>query len=240
MNNDIENKMNNNDIDNIDSYKFPLINNTYQSFLWYQKPIIGLNNNDNSNQSPIQIIYPTGEIALGVPVNESSNNNNNNNNRSRLLQKVTVASGPENGQIDQFYRRCIVFAFVIFALINFIITIYLFTKASIVDPSKVELPSTTTNSHEISPNDFQAIGTERRTIEKINFVFTLIIIIIGTLSSIFQNVLGLSIYALAITLNFILRYYYYYYYLTINYYYIIISFLVPIHYHTLFIQLDLF
>jgi hypothetical protein len=193
MNNDIESNNNN--------FKTPLL--TINSFLWYQKPIIGLNNVDNCNQPPIQIIYPTGEIGLGVPVNES--NNNNHHNRNRVLQKVTVASGPEDGQIDQFYRRGIVFAFITFALINFIVTITLFARASTADPSKVDLPSTTTDSNESPPNDFQAIGTERRTIEKINFVFTLIIIIIGTLSSIFQNVLGLSIYALATTLNFILR-----------------------------------
>ena len=196
MNNDIEsNKCKN--------YKAQLNGASFQSFLWYQKPIIGLNN-DNFNQSPVQIIYPNGEIALGVPLHES---NNNNQHRNRVLQKVTVASGPEDAEIDKFYRRIIVFTFVTFALINFIVTISLFARASVVDLSKVELPSTTINQHESPPNDFQAIGTQRRSVEKINFAFTLIIIIIGTLSSIFQSVLGLSIYALATTLNFILRYF---------------------------------
>jgi hypothetical protein len=174
-----------------------------KSFLYYQKPLIGVSSNDGTNSVPIQIIYPSGEVGIGVPINDSSSNNNDSN-RNRGLQRVTIASGPEDGSIDQFYRRALVIGFVFFAFINFIITILLYAKATTADPSKVEFPSTTNNPHENPPNDFQAISIQRRYIEKVNFAFTLIIIMIGTLSSIFQNVLGLSAYSLAITLNFIL------------------------------------
>ena len=187
--NDIENNDSNSNSDsNIISLK---------NFLYYQKPVIGLS--ETTNSTPVQIIYPmTGEVAIGVPVKD--NNSNNNENRSRVLQKVTIASGPEDASIDQFYRTGIVIAFVFFAFINFAVTICLYVKATVADPSKVEFPSTTSNP----PNDFQAISIDRRPIEKINFAFTLIIIIIGTLSSIFQNVLGLSAFSMATTLNFIL------------------------------------
>jgi hypothetical protein len=100
--NDIENNDSN---CNSDSTNGNII--SLKNFLYYQKPVIGLS--ETTNSTPIQIIYPmTGEVAIGVPVND--NNSNNNENRSRVLQKVTIASGPEDASIDQFYRTGIVIA----------------------------------------------------------------------------------------------------------------------------------
>ncbi len=158
---------------------------------YFQKPIIG---EDNGNSvPPIQLVFQGGGFGLGIAVKE-----HNNTNVAINGEYPVILSGPETSEFDLMEKKGLKIAFLILAFINLVITCLMFTRADIVDLSKVE---SATNP---LPSVFEIISGTRRHIEMNNFSFVLITLFIGSFSVAFDFPLGISVYAISIVLNFLL------------------------------------
>lgn len=167
--------------------------NEYQPMIYYQKPVLGPTGlKNNRTNEPLQVSFPSGSIGLGVPAVVDANANNNDTN-----SYVIIASGPEESMMDIRERRIIIFTFLLLAVVNIAITCLLYQDASMADLTLLNSGSTT-------DKPFTKLPETRSFLERINFGFTIFIIIYGAVSVYLENPLGLSIYALSVTLNFLL------------------------------------
>jgi hypothetical protein len=157
---------------------------------YYQKPAIG--QDDTEQIPPAHLVFPTGGVGLGVAPRVANRDQN------RGVRHGVIVSGPVASPLDTVQKRGLVFAFNVLAIVNIVLTCLLYLKADEVDSSKVE-PATS-----FLPFSLEKVDSERRPIEKISFGFTITIIVIGILSTITEFTLGVSIYSLAIILNFML------------------------------------
>lgn len=163
--------------------------------LYYQKPVIGnINEPYAQDNQPIQIIYPSGNLGLGI--SESINSSTSNNDRSSHIG--AIMSIPENNLVDINHRKSIVYVFIIIFLINMIMTILLYHNIASLDLSKVE------NGFSGSNFVFGIILETRSNSENAAFVFTLVLLIIGFFGAILEHPTILSIFVYTILLNFIL------------------------------------
>jgi hypothetical protein len=160
---------------------------------YYQKPVIGQDNNEDL--SPVQILFPTGGFGIGVAY---KNPNQDANGRNDNHTSGMIASAPAYTDIDQTERRGLTIAFITIGIVNIILTSLMFAYADVSDSSKVEAGTA------YLPSTLEEVPPHRRSIEKINFGFTILLMIIGMISVIAENTLGLSIYCLGIILNFLL------------------------------------
>jgi hypothetical protein len=168
----------------------------FGKLLYYQKPVLGndgsrSNNNGDGDNLPLQLIFPSGNFGLGVPINLRRERNEH---RSDITAIVSV---PENTDQDIAYRRGIVIIFLCVFLFNLVITILLYTNASVVDLSRVE------------PYDgiqflFGKVPSERSYAENVSFGFTLLILIIGAIGAILEQPTILSAFCYSLLMNFIL------------------------------------
>jgi len=166
------------------------------SLLYYQKPVLGLSSGQTRQIDPLQVVFPSGGFGLAVPVTSPVQMDAD----VTRYNSAAVASGPENTEMDVKERRGIAFTFVGLSLVNLIITCYLFVNADIADTSKVSPEPDDT----VFPFVFQLVPHNRRPIEKVNFGFTILILIIGIFSAVFEQPLGLSVFAISTVLNFLL------------------------------------
>jgi hypothetical protein len=169
-----------------------------QPLSYSQKPEIGSygsNQNDNKLLIPLQVAYPNGGFGIGISALKLKQDEMND---GRLHDTAVIISGPENTTSDIYERKSLATAFILLALINFIITILLFVRADKVDTSKVE------TYHRNTPTVFGKVSSHRTPIEKLNFSFIIITLFEGVLSCYFESALGLSAYATSVLLNIIL------------------------------------
>lgn len=163
--------------------------------IYFQKPAIGRNGDD---LPPIQAVFPNGGFGLGIPIKVAEEN--------ELLQPDNIRSGvlasaPMNDNIDQYQKHALMLGFLCFGMSNLILTILMFVHADVVDLSRVE------PIQGGLPTVFQLVSTNRTFTEKVNFGFVVFLLLLGMFSAVFENTLGLSMYALGITLNFFLASY---------------------------------
>ena len=164
------------------------------TLIYYQKPCIG-NEQTSRSVTPIQLLFPNG-FGLGIPVKESTVNPLSAQETDRNFG--VLASGPERTNADRLPLRGLQATFLVLAAFNIVITSLLMFDADNVDTGKVM--SKTAPLTRI----FDAVSSERRNVENVNYAFSIVIILIGSISVLFENCLGVSAYCLATLLNFLL------------------------------------
>lgn len=179
------------------------VNNVnFHSFFYYHKPELGTissGRNGKPDNGPVQIISSLGNVGIGMPTKQP--NLNGIFDASQDDTNTVICSGPEDSIEDLVHLRAIIFAFLFLAAVNILITSLLFFYADIVDTSQVEYKVITDN---VLLTTFDEISESRRQVEVTNFIIVIITIIFGSLSCIMKNTLGISIYCMAVCLNFIL------------------------------------
>jgi hypothetical protein len=158
---------------------------------FFQKPLLGGNLREQSSE-PLQLVYPTGNLGMGLPVN------------SRLVDAdinrtgtVALISPPEYESADISYNNSILGLLLLVALVNLILTSLLYQNASVADSSKVE------NFHG-SEFDFGRVPINRSYKENVHFGFTILLILLGAIAGMLRSPLGLTLYSYAIVVNFVL------------------------------------
>jgi len=189
-----------------DGTKLATVN--YEPMLYYKKPAIGAvtsYGSQNSVAAPVQILFPSGQIGVGIPAKDSSLEGSMAIERLGMGGATTViCSGPENGDLDRWQHRALTKAFLGLALVNLVVTSILFSKAAVIDISLVAYPAPDPNNPGALPRAFQAVSSHRRGIEEMNFAWIIITLILGVVSAVFESALGLSAYCLSVMLNFLL------------------------------------
>lgn len=160
---------------------------------YYQKPAIGQDHQEDL--SPVQILFPNGGFGIGVALKNPEAENQHRRETHRL---GVLASAPSMTELDRKERLGLFITFQILGVINIILTCLLFAYSDVADLSKVE-PQTG-----YLPSPFERISSNRRSIEKINFAFTILLLILGMVSTWFELTLGLTGYCIGIILNFLL------------------------------------
>ena len=132
---DIEVNTKRNDI----SDKLPLHENLtieIGKLLYFQKPVLGNTSRlaQPDTNLPIQIIFPSGNFGIGIPLNQREELRAN----FRRSDVTAVMSISEDTEQDILYRRGIVFIFLAVVLVNFVITCLLYANVNVLDLSKVE------------------------------------------------------------------------------------------------------
>ncbi len=188
--------------------------------LYFQKPKLGpigrrVGSNGNSSLSvstavkdknPLQVAFASGGFGLGLP---NSTNSRTNDPLVDVVDKVFIASEPENFDIDILERRHIIYAFLLLGVVNLVITSMLYHQAGTVDKSNVVSmssipPRETSASYSGGPFVFEAVSLTRRPVEATSFAFMIICTLIGMVSALIESSLGLSAYALSVVLNFLI------------------------------------
>ena len=166
--------------------------------LFYMKP-----NTDDDEQIyqngfiPLQVVYPSGNIDIALPVPNSLTNVNNTGRNRGHRNETVIASGPENTEIDLRIRANIVRLFTVIAIFNIIVTSCMYFDAPYVDYSKVQEPF-----HSES-KIFERVSSVRSTNENILYSLTIIILCLGEAAMVTQSSLGISVFCLACALNLI-------------------------------------
>jgi len=163
--------------------------------LHFKKPEIGVGNDISGRKSvaPLQIALPTGHFGVGVSVARLEANAIRNN-----RQAAVIMSSPGDDEVDKMVLWHLKLAFLFFAGLNFIITAIMYARANQADPVSVSPYSSAISSVFDKPSD------DRTYIQRLNFGFFILLLIIAVYSTIAESALGLSMYAFAITLNFLL------------------------------------
>lgn len=161
-------------------------------FVYYQKPVIGADTAEDV--VPIQTVFPSGGFAIGVPVKFSDAAVATEERDSLGI----IASAPLNHGIDVHQKQTLAFAFLAVALVNLVVTILMFSRATEVDLSKVE------PGRGPLPTIFEKLSSTRTEIQSVNYGCILFIILLGSGAVLTENALGLSMYALAVAVNFFL------------------------------------
>jgi len=159
------------------------------SLIYYRRANTSANNPELlENLKPLQIIFPSGKIALGIP---SEVENRESRPRSGMINFV-VTSPPENLGIDGQSKDFLKFLFTILTVINIVVTILLYIYPYDADCSLVQT----------SQSNFPSSLERPRNINVVNrtayVVITLLLLIIGNISVLSEFVLGMTIYALGI------------------------------------------
>jgi hypothetical protein len=170
-------------------------NRPTRRLLFYEKPLVGNTNRAKSSSStPIQILHhPSlggGGFGIALPLQQDRVDTNNTDSLY-LRGDAMVISGPESSPEDDLSRRSLMYYFIFLALVNLIITIFLYANAHTADLSKV-IPSS------LAPNTFSfvQIPKERRYSEDLVFAITIINLLLGIIGAILQNPLLLFSYSL--------------------------------------------
>lgn len=165
-----------------------------KTLLYFKKPDIGGNiATYDSDNKPIQIQFPNGALGIGI----SSSSANSSNAELQASGIITMASANESNPSDMMYLRGLEALIYGTCFINLVITCLLYANASTSDVSK-------SSAYVGSPYIFGHIPKHRTPEQGVNFGFTLLILLLGGISTFFQSSLGLASYSLAITLNFVL------------------------------------
>lgn len=187
---------------------------TFQPFLYYKKPAIGSISSYGSQKqhaasAPVQILFPSGQIGVGIPAKDSTLEDGLAIERPGLNVGSTtvICSGPENADIDRSQYRALLAVFLGLAFLNLVITCFLYSQAGVIDLSLVGYPALNPNDPLGVPRAFQATSATRRSIEQSNFAWIILTLILGAASAFTESALGLSAYCLSVILNFLLSTY---------------------------------
>jgi hypothetical protein len=164
--------------------------------LHYKKPEIGGGNQSTNQKSvtPLQIAFPTGGYGIGVSVARADEN------PQQDRQAAVIMSSPGDDDDYKSDLRTIKFAFLVFAILNIIITSCMYFNATIAVPESV---SSYTDAS-ISVSVFQKPSTDRPHIQNLNYGFFIAILIMGCFSVLFESSIGISMYVVSVALNFLL------------------------------------
>jgi hypothetical protein len=171
-----------------DSTASPHIN----PLVFYQKPAIGSKVYD---ATPVQIVYPTGNFGIGIAASESAPTQPN---PAEDLENSVLASGPEYTPADRKEISVLKLAFILLGVANIIITSLMFFDARMANPSNV-----VRDTAEV-PRMYDRVSNHRSDAENAYYAFTILILLLGMVSSYFDHALGLSAYAIGIMLLFFL------------------------------------
>jgi hypothetical protein len=167
--------------------------------IFYKKPVLGPSGlKANRGNEPLSVSFPSGSIGLGIPVPAASEAGAGNDVAGQ--SNVIIASGPEESMMDIRERRILIATYLTFCVVNIVVTCLLYFDATKVDLTKLNSPVDATGL----PGVFDKLSGNRSFIERINFGFLIFILIYGAVSVVYENPLGISIYALSISLNFFL------------------------------------
>jgi hypothetical protein len=159
---------------------------------YYQKAAIGPRVH---NATPMQLVYPNGSFGIGIAVTDAHVHGPA---PPYDLSNVVIASLPEISAMDATQIRGLKWAFLSLGVCNLIITSIMFFEAATVDVSNV-VKSTKSLS-----NIYDTVSPHRSENELVYYSFSIIIIAVGMMSSILENALGLSFFALTTLLMFFL------------------------------------
>ena len=169
--------------------------------IFFQKPVLGPTGlKANRGNEPLQVSFPSGSVGLGIPV--ASNDPASAAEDPAGISSVIIASGPEESMMDIRERRIIIATYLLLFAVNLILTCYLYFNAAAVDLTKLNTPPN--GASWTGRGVFDKLPENRTFLERINFGFLVFILIYGAVSVAYENPLGISIYALSISLNFFL------------------------------------
>jgi len=143
-------------------------------------------------------------LGIGIGIRDSAKNRGTRD--ESLGDEVTIASEPENYDIDILERRNIIYATIFVGVINLLLTSLMysysstFNEANSLSLNVTPIDVSATNL----PYVFEEVSNERRPIESRGFAINIVSIIIGIVSALIESPLGLSIYALSTVLYFLL------------------------------------
>ena len=143
----------------------------------------------------IQIVFPTGGYAIGVSVTKTTTVN-----RQQRHDGAVIVSCPGNTEEDKSDLRILKIVFLLFAAINFIITVSMYANSNIADLENVSPYKSISDSISV----FEKPSDDRLSIQQINFSFFIVILSMGCFGVVTESGLLVSMYALAVSLNFIL------------------------------------
>ncbi len=180
---------------------------------YYQKPRIGPQGSSGSNsanisnsKNPLQVVFPSGGFGLGLPYSQSNQTPETANDADNIM----VASEPENFDIDILERRYIIYTIIVLGITNLIVTSIMYNRASTMDSSNVvpNVHSTLITDDEApynqAPFQFELVSEERRSIETTYYNSIMVGTVFGMGAALLESPLCLSVYALIVTLNFLL------------------------------------
>lgn len=170
---------------------------SFYPLVYYQKPAIGTESTD-SGAPPVQLVYPSGGFAVGIPVKSSDRPARAQDER---FGYGVLSSAPMNQSIDIHQKQSLANSFLLLGFVNLVITVLMFSHANDIDLSKVE------PGHGSLPTLFEKLSTTRTPTEQLNYGFILFVLILGCVSVVIENVLGISAYCLAVSVNFFLATY---------------------------------
>ena len=187
-------KINKNEPNN-NSYSMHKILIKVKKMLFYVKQSLG--ENEESSIAPLQIIFPSGECGLALPMSKTSNVNINT--ERQLAGRVAILSQPENSNNYEHNITNLKLTFHALSLANIIATCILFSRADSIDTSKLS----TIRTH-ILPQHFDSIKSCRTPQENTVFAISILLNIFG---SIFVHInwnIGINFYAVASVLILVL------------------------------------
>ena len=143
-------------------------------------------------------------LGIGIGIRDSAKNRGTRD--ESLGDEVTIASEPENYDIDILERRNIIYATIFVGVINLLLTSLMysysstFNEANSLSLNVTPIDVSATNL----PYVFEEVSNERRPIESRGFAINIVSIIIGIVSALIESPIGLSIYSLSTVLYFLL------------------------------------
>jgi hypothetical protein len=145
-------------------------------------------------------------LGIGIGIRDSAKNRGTRD--ESLGDEVTIASEPENYDIDILERRNIIYATIFVGVINLLLTSLMYSYSSTFNEANSLSLSLNVTPIDVSatnlPYVFEEVSNERRPIESRGFAINIVSIIIGIVSALIESPLGLSIYALSTVLYFLL------------------------------------
>jgi hypothetical protein len=130
---------------------------------YHKKSVSALGREEEANDVPLQVVFPTGQTGIAMPTGRSGNAASRRRNQTQTFDHVAVAAATEHDMVDKMKRVRLTIAFEVMCLANLIITGLLFANADVSDLTKVEEGG---NNGFHMPNDFTKVPEERRDLEK--------------------------------------------------------------------------
>jgi hypothetical protein len=162
--------------------------------LYYQKPALGPSRSRSQMKQPLHVTFPSGAYGVALPSNSVAPAE-----EGLMTDSVVIASESENEEIDVRERKWITGAYLILAVVNIVISSLMYKDAVTVNQSNVVTNDDTSQLH----LPFEVIPDTRRGVENSFFAFVIISIVVGSVSAILENAMGLSAYALSTVIAFL-------------------------------------
>ena len=192
-----------NDNDNDDLSDIPNV----APLIYYKKSSMLSKTDTNEHYSnresyaPVQLTYPEGSMAIGLPKNYIQSTRNNQN---IAPHDCVLCSGPPDSQNDLFIRKQLQLMFHFLAIINIILTVALyFSDSYTIDKSKVITVEENLENPAFLPDPYNNINDDNfRSIYVGYFIMNVMTIAFGLVSLLSENAFAIRVYIIVTMIMF--------------------------------------